>query len=158
MRYLTDDTITANIAFGVNEKKIDFEAVKKAAVVANLADFIENELSEGYNTTVGERGVRLSGGQRQRLGIARALYTDPTVLVMDEATSALDGITETVVMEAIDKLAGKKTIILIAHRLSTLMDADTIFMLERGRITARGTYKELMNESSEFKKMAREGL
>ncbi len=153
--YLTDDTITANIAFGVNEKKIDMEAVKKAASVANLADFIENELPDGYNTTVGERGVRLSGGQRQRLGIARALYTDPEVLVMDEATSALDGITENVVMEAIENLTGTKTIIIIAHRLTTLIKADVIYMIEKGKVISSGTYKELMDNNEYFQKMSR---
>jgi ATP-binding cassette, subfamily B, bacterial PglK len=153
--YLSDDTITANIAFGINEKKIDFEAVKKAAEVANLTDFIENELPEGYNTKVGERGIRLSGGQRQRLGIARALYADPAVIVMDEATSALDGITEGIVMEAIEKLTGSKTIIIIAHRLTTLIEADVIYMLDKGKVIAEGTYNELMETNDHFQKMSR---
>ena len=153
--YLSDDTITSNIAFGVDEKKIDMDAVKRAARVANLADFIENELPDGYSTTVGERGVRLSGGQRQRLGIARALYTDPSVLVMDEATSALDGITEGVVMEAIEKLTGTKTIIIIAHRLTTLIKADVIYMMKKGRVTDSGTYKELLETNKHFQKMSR---
>ena len=153
--YLSDDTITSNIAFGVDEKKIDMDAVKRAAWVANLADFVENELPYGYNTTVGERGVRLSGGQRQRLGIARALYTDPSVLVMDEATSALDGITEGVVMEAIEKLTGTKTIIIIAHRLTTLIKADVIYMMKKGRVTDSGTYKELLETNKHFQKMSR---
>jgi len=153
--YLTDDTITANIAFGIDEKKIDMDAVKKAAEIANLSGFIENELPEGYNTVVGERGVRLSGGQRQRLGIARALYTDPEILVMDEATSALDGITENAVMEAIENLTGTKTIIIIAHRLTTLIKADVIYMMEKGEIKAQGTYKELMDNNEYFQKMNR---
>ncbi len=153
--YLSDDTITANIAFGVHENKIDHEAVRRAAQVANVADFIENELPDGYKSTIGERGVRLSGGQRQRLGIARALYTDPAVLVMDEATSALDGITESVVMEAIEKLTGSKTIIIIAHRLTTLAGADVIYMLDKGRVIDHGTYKELMNSNKHFQKMSR---
>ena len=153
--YLTDDTITANIAFGVDPRKVDMDAVKRAAEIANLSDFIENELPEGYNTTVGERGVRLSGGQRQRLGIARALYTDPAVLVMDEATSALDGITESAVMEAIENLTGKKTIIIIAHRLTTLIKADVIYMLKKGKVKASGTYNELMENNEHFQKMSR---
>lgn len=153
--YLTDDTITANIAFGVDIKNIDMDAVKKAAKIANLSGFIENELLDGYNTTVGERGVRLSGGQRQRLGIARALYTDPEVLVMDEATSALDGITESAVMEAIENLTGTKTIIIIAHRLTTLIKADVIYMMEKGKVKAQGTYKELMENNDFFQKMGR---
>ncbi|MDX9802323.1 MAG: ABC transporter ATP-binding protein [Spirochaetia bacterium] len=153
--YLSDDTITANIAFGVDEKNIDHDAVRHAARVANLADFIENELPDGYNTTTGERGVRLSGGQKQRLGIARALYTDPSVLVMDEATSALDGITESVVMEAIEKLTGSKTIIIIAHRLTTLIKADVIYMMEKGRVKAHGSYRQLMEQNKHFQKMSR---
>ncbi len=153
--YLTDDTITANIAFGVDPKKVKMEAVKKAAEIANLSEFIEKELAEGYDTKTGERGVRLSGGQRQRLGIARALYTDPEVLVMDEATSALDGITESAVMEAIENLTGTKTIILIAHRLTTLIKADVIYMLEKGVVKDSGTYNELMENNKYFKKMSR---
>lgn len=153
--YLTDDTITANIAFGVDPKKVDMEAVKKAAEIANLSLFIENELPAGYDTVTGERGIRLSGGQRQRLGIARALYSDPAVLVMDEATSALDGITESAVMEAIENLTGKKTIIIIAHRLTTLIKADVIYMLEKGVVKASGTYYELMENNKYFQKMSR---
>ena len=153
--YLTDDTITANIAFGIDPKKIDIEAVKKAAEIANLSDFIERELPSGYDTVIGERGIRLSGGQRQRLGIARALYTDPSVLVMDEATSALDGITENAVMEAIENLTGTKTIIIIAHRLTTLVKADIIYMLEKGKIKDSGTYKKLLENNRYFQKMSR---
>ena len=153
--YLTDDTITANIAFGVDSEKVDMNAVKMAAKIANLADFIEKELPEGYDTVIGERGIRLSGGQRQRLGIARALYTDPAVLVMDEATSALDGITESAVMEAIENLTGTKTIIIIAHRLTTLIKADVIYMLEKGVVKDSGTYNDLMENNKYFQKMSR---
>lgn len=153
--YLSDDTITANIAFGVDEKNVNHEAVRRAAQVANLSDFIEKELPDRYNTRIGERGIRLSGGQRQRLGIARALYTDPAVLVMDEATSALDGITEAIVMEAIEKLTGSKTIIIIAHRLTTLIQADVIYMMEKGKVTMQGTYSDLMEKSRHFRKMSR---
>jgi ABC-type bacteriocin/lantibiotic exporter with double-glycine peptidase domain len=153
--YLSDDSVTANIAFGVPEKRIDHEAVRKAAEVANLARFIETELPEQYATSVKERGLRLSGGQKQRLGIARALYSDPSVLVLDEATSALDGVTEGVIMEAIDRLGGKKTIVIIAHRLTTLINADVIYMMDKGLIVDQGTYQELMQRNEQFKKMAR---
>lgn len=153
--YLSDDTIARNIAFGVPSGEIDLEKVKQAAQVAHLDNFIETEMSNGYETFVGEKGIRLSGGQRQRIGIARALYHDPEVLVLDEATSALDGITEAIVMEAIEELAGKKTIILIAHRLTTLKAADTIYIMEKGEIIERGTYNELIQKSSRFQKMAR---
>jgi ABC-type multidrug transport system fused ATPase/permease subunit len=111
-------------------------------------------LPEGYATQVGERGVRLSGGQRQRIGIARALYHDPDVLILDEATSALDNLTEKAVMDAVHNLGHAKTIILIAHRLSTVRDCDMIFMLERGRVVARGSYDELLESSQKFRAMA----
>lgn len=151
--YLTDDSIARNIAFGVPPKKIDAERVKHAAGIANLAPFIEEELPRGYETVVGERGVRLSGGQRQRIGIARAVYHDPSVLVMDEATSALDNVTEAQVMTAIDNLTHQKTIILIAHRISTVRNCDVIFLMEKGRIVANGTYDELMQTSAAFQAM-----
>ena len=141
--YLSNDTIASNIAFGHIGDTIDFKAVRDAAKMAQIDDFIMNELPEQYETKIGERGIRLSGGQRQRIGIARALYRNPSVLVMDEATSALDNQTEKDVMAAIDGLSGKKTIILIAHRLSTLKKCDQIFYLEKGVITRRGTYEEL---------------
>ena len=141
--YLSNDTIASNIAFGHTGDTIDFKAVRDAAKMAQIDDFIMNELPEQYETKIGERGIRLSGGQRQRIGIARALYRNPSVLVMDEATSALDNQTEKDVMAAIDGLSGKKTIILIAHRLSTLKKCDQIFYLEQGVITRRGTYEEL---------------
>jgi ATP-binding cassette, subfamily B, bacterial PglK len=112
-------------------------------------------LPEGYDTSVKERGLRLSGGQKQRLGIARALYSNPSVLVLDEATSALDGVTEGVIMEAIDRLGGQKTIIIIAHRLTTLIKADVIYMMDKGVIVDQGSYKELMDRNERFKQMAR---
>lgn len=153
--FLCDDTLTNNIAFGVPESEIDMAAVARAARIANLADFVEKELPEGYETVIGERGVRLSGGQRQRIGIARALYRDPAVLIMDEATSALDGITEEAVMDAISNLSRKKTIIMIAHRLTTVKDCDIIYVLENGRIVAQNTYKELHKSSEWFKAATR---
>lgn len=153
--FLLDSTIKANIAFGVPEKDIDMDMVKTAAKIANLDHFIEHELENGYNQMVGERGVKLSGGQRQRIGIARALYTNPSVLILDEATSALDNITEKAIMEAIEKLNHQKTIIMIAHRLTTVESCDNIFLMEKGKITDRGTYGELMERNPVFSKMAK---
>lgn len=152
--YLTDDTITKNIAFGVPEEKIDIEAVRRAANIANIDYFIINELDDGFDTLVGERGVRLSGGQRQRIGIARALYRDPKVLILDEATSALDGVTESAIMDAINKLAHQKTIIMIAHRLTTVKACDVIYLMESGKVIESGTYSELMDSSRHFRNMA----
>lgn len=153
--YLSDDTIIRNIAFGVPDHEIDLAAVVHAARVANLDAFIRAELPDGYETVIGERGVRLSGGQRQRIGIARALYCNPDVLIMDEATSALDGITEAAVMDALHLLAGSKTIILVAHRLTTVQDCDVIYRMENGRIVNQGTYDELMESSAWFRAVAR---
>ena len=150
--YLTDDTVERNIAFAVPEEELDREQVKKAAEMANLDQFVLT-LPEQYQTIVGERGVRLSGGQRQRIGIARALYHNPTVLVLDEATSALDGITENAIMDAINNLSHKKTIIMIAHRLSTVKECDVIHMMRNGEIIESGTYKYLVSENEEFQKM-----
>jgi ABC-type multidrug transport system fused ATPase/permease subunit len=154
--YIADDTIARNIAFGIPDDEIDMNSVSRAARIANIAAFIESELPEGYQTSVGERGLRLSGGQRQRIGIARALYRDPSVLVMDEATSALDGITEETVMEALHSLSRKKTVIVIAHRLTTVRECDVIYLLERGQIVAQGSYHELMRESAWFRAAAGE--
>jgi ABC-type multidrug transport system fused ATPase/permease subunit len=152
--FLGDDSVASNIAFGIPEKLIDQEAVERAARAANLHDFVVEELPEGYATAVGERGVRLSGGQRQRIGIARALYRDPDLLILDEATSALDNITEQTVMEAVHNLGGTKTIIVIAHRLSTVRGCDCIYMLERGRVTASGPFDRLVAESPQFRALA----
>lgn len=125
--FLADDSVAANIAFGEPSKAIDMVAVERAARIAELHDFVSHELPEGYATQVGERGVRLSGGQRQRIGIARALYKDPDILVLDEATSALDNATEKAVMDAVRNLSHLKTIVMIAHRLSSLEGCDDIF-------------------------------
>jgi ATP-binding cassette, subfamily B, bacterial PglK len=152
--FLCDDTITRNIAFGLPDERIDHAAVERAVRIASLHDFVTS-LPGGYQTVVGDRGVRLSGGQRQRIGIARALYHDPDVLIMDEATSALDGITEDAVMAAIESLAGRKTIILIAHRLSTVEGCDTIYLFDRGQVVAAGTYTELTRSSPQFRAMAK---
>ena len=132
--YLSDDSIRNNIAFGVDEQDIDEERVKAAAGKAQLIKHVES-LDKGFDTVIGERGVRLSGGQCQRIGIARALYSQPDVLVLDEATSSLDNDTEAAVMEAIENLHGKMTIIIIAHRLSTIEKCDRIFRVEAGKLT-----------------------
>lgn len=134
--YLSDDTIKNNVAFGIKEEEIDEEAVIRALKQAQLFEFVEG-LSEGMSTFVGDRGVRLSGGQRQRIGIARALYHNPEILVLDEATSALDNETESAVMEAIEKLQGEKTILIIAHRLTTIRNADVIFEVGEGKVEKR---------------------
>lgn len=134
--YLADDTIRANVAFGVHENEIDDEAVMRAIKQAQMDEFISS-LPEDIRTFVGDRGVRLSGGQRQRIGIARALYHDPEILVLDEATSALDNETETAVMESIDSLKGTKTMIIIAHRLTTIRNADLIYEVADGHVIER---------------------
>jgi len=152
--FLSDDTISANIAFGVLPSAVDAAAVERAARVAKLHDFIVRETPKGYDTVVGERGVRLSGGQRQRIGIARALYRDPEVLVLDEATSALDNLTERAVMDAMQSMAGSKTIILITHRLSAVRGCDTIHLMDGGRMRASGTYQSLLDSDSSFRSMA----
>ncbi|MBK1674841.1 ABC transporter ATP-binding protein [Ectothiorhodospira shaposhnikovii] len=152
--FLADQSVAANIALGVPEDQIDQAAVEKAARLANLHHFVIEDLPDGYSTIIGERGTRLSGGQRQRIGIARALYRDPGVLFFDEATSALDNATEHAVMEAIHNLAGKKTIVLVAHRLSTVKPCDQIHILERGRIVASGDWEKLSKYNKAFQKIA----
>lgn len=134
--YLSDDTIRNNIAFGVREEEISEEAVRAAVEKAQLKEFIES-LPHGLDTIVGDRGVRLSGGQRQRIGIARALYHDPEILVLDEATSALDNETESAVMEAIEHLQGMKTMLIIAHRLTTIRNVDVIYEVGGGKVTQK---------------------
>jgi ABC-type multidrug transport system fused ATPase/permease subunit len=145
--YLSDDTIASNIAFGIDTKSIDYNQIKKVAKIANLHDFVEKELPEKYQTIIGERGTRLSGGQRQRIGIARALYGKPKVLILDEATSSLDNETEKVVIDAIDNLDKKITIIMIAHRLNTIKKCDVIFKLDKGNLINSGTYNEIVNSN-----------
>lgn len=141
--YLTDDSLRRNVAFGLSEDQIDDDAVQRAIHSAKLEDFVKG-LPEGIQTVVGERGVRLSGGQRQRIGIARALYHDPEVLVLDEATSALDTATEEGVMAAVNALIGMKTLIIIAHRLSTVAHCDRLYRLERGRVVDEGNFEQIM--------------
>ncbi len=151
--YLADTTLAENIAFGVPPDTIDLDRVQQAARQAQIADFIESS-PEGYQAYVGERGIRLSGGQRQRIGIARALYKQASVLVFDEATSALDNATEQLVMDAIEGLNRDLTILLIAHRLTTVRRCDTIVELEHGRLVAQGTYEQLLECSPSFRRMA----
>jgi ATP-binding cassette subfamily B protein len=152
--YLADTTLAENIAFGVPRDTIDLDRVQQAARQAQIADFIESS-PEGYQAYVGERGIRLSGGQRQRIGIARALYKQASVLVFDEATSALDNATEQSVMDAIEGLGRDLTILLIAHRLTTVRRCDIIVELEHGRVVAQGTYEQLLDRSPSFRRMAR---
>ena len=135
--YLADSSIAENIAFGVPRDKIDMDRVRMAASQAQIASFIEASL-EGYDSFVGERGIRLSGGQRQRIGIARALYKKASVLVLDEATSALDTATEQALMDAVNSLSKELTVVMIAHRLSTVQRCDRVIKLERGIVTADG--------------------
>lgn len=145
---LLDESISANIALGQGYDELDMDAVISAAKVANIHDFILSELKEGYDTKVGDKGIRLSGGQRQRIGIARALYNKPSVLVLDEATSALDDETEQAVMDAVNNLGRELTIVIIAHRLSTLSKADIVYRLEKGKLHSQGSYKDMCETSS----------
>jgi len=149
--FIADDTIAANIAFGLEKESINHDQIQKAAKIANIHDFVINELPQKYSTIVGERGIRLSGGERQRIGIARALYRNPQVLILDEATSALDNLTESAVMTEIHKIGNKKTVILIAHRLTTLKECDIIFLLNNGKLEAQGTYNELIKSNDHFR-------
>ena len=149
--YLSDDSVAANIAFGIDPKNINQSAVERAAKIANLHEFIKEELPQKYQTTIGERGIRLSGGQRQRIGIARALYHGPQVLILDEATSALDNQTEKGVMEAINDLSKNITTIIIAHRLSTVKNCHKIFLLEKGQLKNQGTFEELIKTNENFR-------
>lgn len=151
--FLADSSIRENIAFGLPPDSIEEEKVKTAASMAHLDELLA-ELPNGLDTRVGERGVQLSGGQKQRIGIARALYHDADVLVLDEATSALDGITEKLIMDAIHDFSGKKTIIMIAHRLATVRQCDSIYLLQQGEVADHGTYHELVSRNETFKQMA----
>lgn len=151
--YLSDDSIRKNIAFGIPDSLIDDQKIEKAMRSAQLHEFVD-KMPDGVDTVIGEGGVRLSGGQRQRIGIARALYHEPNVLIMDEATSALDNETERNVMAAVDKLKEGRTIIIIAHRLTTVRNADHLFLLSEGQLAAEGTYDDLLEKSETFKSMA----
>jgi ATP-binding cassette subfamily C protein len=152
--YLSDASIRENVAFALPNEAIDDQAVWRALAMAQLDEFVRG-LDHGLDTMVGERGARLSGGQRQRIGIARALYHDPEVLVLDEATAALDNETEAAFIDSIRSLAGRKTIIFIAHRLSTVMHCDQIFYLKNGELVLQGTFDELLASSDDFRRFAR---
>jgi ABC-type multidrug transport system fused ATPase/permease subunit len=151
--FLIDDTLASNIAFGIDTKLIDHEVIEYVSKIANLHDFVINELPEKYNTIIGERGIRLSGGQRQRIGIARALYNNPGILILDEATNSLDHLTEENVMSSLHNLKNKITIILIAHHINTVKKCDQIILMDNGKIIANGNYYELSNHSKEFNKL-----
>tara|TARA_Y100001936_G_scaffold253459_1_gene318232 strand:- start:3021 stop:4838 length:1818 start_codon:yes stop_codon:yes gene_type:complete len=153
--YLSDGTIAENIAFGIEPSLVDIGRVKFAADVACISSFIESNPSK-YDALVGERGVKISGGEKQRIGIARAIYKERKLLILDEATSALDNSTEKKVIEAITNLKSKPTILMIAHRLSTVKSCDSIVQLENGKIVAKGSYEDLLKNSSSFKELASE--
>ena len=150
---MSEGTIAENVAFGISDNEINVGQVEQALKMAHLNKFVDS-LENGVNTKVGERGVQLSGGQRQRIGIARALYYEAEVLVFDEATSSLDGITEKMIMKAIHEFSGKKTIIMIAHRLKTVQKCDQIFFIDKGKVIDKGTYQELIKKNEQFKNMA----
>jgi ATP-binding cassette subfamily C protein len=154
--YLLDASIRGNVAFGLEDKDIDNNKVWDALRIAQLEDFAK-QLTDGLDTLVGENGIRFSGGQRQRLGIARAVYHQPEILILDEATSALDSETEKDVSGAIEALSGQKTLIIIAHRLSTIRQCDTIFLMRAGTIVDSGTFDELVSKNYDFKRMADSG-
>lgn len=151
--YLMDDTIKQNIVFGIADDRINHRQLRKVIEMTNLDSFIST-LPKKYETFIGERGVRLSGGQQQRIGIARALYHNPEVLVLDEATSSLDNITENAIMDAIHGLSHKKTIIMIAHRLSTIKKCDVIHVINNGQVVGSGSYEYLVANNKEFRDMA----
>ncbi len=152
--FLYDDTVAHNIAFGVSEAEVEQARIEEAARQAQIHDFIVTDLPRGYETPIGERGVRLSGGQRQRLGLARALYRQPQILILDEATSALDGVTEQAVLDNLNALSPDLTIVMIAHRLATVRHCDVIYLLEAGRVTDAGTYDVLRDRNALFREMA----
>jgi HlyD family secretion protein len=151
--FLADASIRENIAFGILPAKIKDSKINQAVALSNLDTVLDN-LPDGIETRVGERGVQLSGGQRQRVGIARAVYSDAPVLILDEATSSLDGITEKIIMESIHHFSGSKTIIIIAHRLSTVKSCDFILLLEDGKVVDQGPFDELVSRNDYFKKMS----
>ncbi len=151
--FVSDDTIKNNIAFGLEDENIDNELLQKVISLSQLKKTI-NEQKNNTETIIGEKGTKLSGGQLQRIGIARALYYDPEIIIMDEATSALDGKTELALSKSIENLTDKKTIIIIAHRLSTIKKCKCIYFIENGEITDKGTFNELYSKNKVFREMA----
>jgi ATP-binding cassette subfamily C protein len=149
--YITDDTIQRNIALGIPDNKIDIDRIMNAIELAQLTGFVKS-LPNGIETIMGEHGGRISAGQRQRIGIARALYHQPDLLILDEATSALDAITERDVTETFENLRGEKTLLAIAHRLHTLKNCDRLFFLHEGRLVDVGTFSELLKRNESFRK------
>ena len=154
--FLLDDTLRRNIAFGIPDEEIDESAVIDAVHLAQLSEFV-GSLPEGLETHVGERGVRISGGQRQRVAIARSLYRTPSVLIFDEGTSALDNITEAELIGTLDSIRGERTIIIVAHRLTSVRKCDRIVLVTAGRIADIGGYEELLARSTEFRQLAELG-
>lgn len=153
--YLLDASVRENVAFGVSPREINEERLIRACQAAHIHDFIQNDLPAGYSSQIGERGVRLSGGQCQRLSIARALYHDPEVVLFDEATSALDNVTEELILKALDGLKGRKTLIVVAHRLNTIWDFDQIFVLDQGNLVGSGRAPDLLENCPAFQALAR---
>ncbi|MCL9999363.1 MAG: ABC transporter ATP-binding protein/permease [Erythrobacter sp.] len=151
--YLLDDTIRRNIALGIEDRAVDEEALAAAIRLAQLGPFIDRQ-PDGLDTLVGESGVRISGGERQRIGIARALYHDPSILILDEATSALDNTTERAVIEAVEGMKGTRTVVMIAHRLSTVRGCEVLYYLKDGRVEGSGDYESLQKSHSAFREMA----
>ena len=152
--FLSDNTIRSNIAFGLDDEDIDEKKIQDAVSQSQLRDLM-HQLPEGLDTMVGEKGVQLSGGQRQRIAIARAIYRDPKILVLDEATSALDGLTEQKIMQSIHNIASDITVIIIAHRLNTIKECDMIYLIDKGKIVADGTYSELLESNEQFQNLSK---
>ena len=152
--FLSDSSIKENVAFGLKPEAIDSERVERSIQLSHLGDFVSS-LPQGLETRVGERGVQLSGGQRQRIGIARALYHEASVLIFDEATSALDSITEKLIVDAIQDFSGSKTIVMIAHRITTVEAADIIYVMKDGSVADKGTFEELSQRNALFRGLAK---
>ena len=152
--YIIDDTIKNNIAFGVDPKSIDSNKIIELSKLVKLHEFINNELPDNYETIIGEKGITISGGQKQRLGIARALYHDPEIIIFDEATNSLDSITEKLVSETIHKLSKKKTLVIITHNINSIKKCDMINILDKGMIVAKGDYTKLLRTNKLFNKIS----
>jgi len=151
--YITDDSIASNIAFGIKQDDIDYDRVSKSLKLSSLFEFA-SDLPDGLDTILGEDGARMSGGQRQRLGIARALYNDPDIIVLDEVTASLDGATESAVMDVIYEMSQNKTIVIITHKLNTIKSCDKIYLLGKGKIQGVGNYEQLYSNNQDFKNLA----